>query len=114
MRKPAALVCQYLENISREALEKYQGVVRRYVRSRQGIYALHRGSKLYYVGLATDLHVRLKQHLDDHHAESWDRFSVYLTIGDQHLRELECLILRIVKPSGNKIKGNFANSENLR
>jgi hypothetical protein len=69
---------------------------------------------LYYVGLASDLRWRLAQHLKDHHGQSWDRFSVYLTIGDQHLRELECLILRIVKPVGNKISGNFTKSENLR
>lgn len=114
MRKHASLVCQHLENISRDALEKYQDVIRQYVRHRQGVYALYRRRKLYYVGLAKDLRWRLKQHLNDHHGQSWDRFSIYLTIGDQHLRELECLILRIVKPSGNKLLGNFNNSENLR
>lgn len=36
MRKRAPLVCQHLENISREALEKFQDIVRRYVRRRQG------------------------------------------------------------------------------
>lgn len=42
------------------------------------------------------------------------RFSVYLTIGDRHLKELESLILRIVKPAGNKQLGKFAESEDLR
>ena len=46
------LVSQYLENISREALERYVDVVRAYVRHRQGIYAIYRRNKLYYVGLA--------------------------------------------------------------
>ena len=32
---------------------------------------------------------------------------MYLTVGDVHLRELEALILRIVKPIGNKQKGKF-------
>ncbi len=54
------LVCQYLENISRKALEKYQEVIRKYVRSRNGVYALYRRNKLYYVGLASNLRSRLR------------------------------------------------------
>ncbi|OQA24767.1 MAG: GIY-YIG catalytic domain protein [Verrucomicrobia bacterium ADurb.Bin345] len=114
MSRRAQLVCQHLENISREALEEHQDIIRQYVRRRQGVYALYRKGKLYYVGLATNLRNRLKHHLKDRHGQSWDRFSVYLTIGDHHLRELESLILRVVKPSGNKQKGKFAKSEDLR
>ena len=43
----------------------------------------------------------------------WDRFSVYLTLRDEHMRELEALILRIVEPAGNKVKGKFSRSKNL-
>ena len=113
MKNQAQLVCQHLENISREALEKHQAIIRAYVRGRQGVYALYRRGKLYYVGLATNLRNRLKHHLRDRHGASWDRFSVYFTIGDCHLRELEALILRTVKPAGNKQKGKFAKSEDL-
>ncbi|MBI5482176.1 MAG: DUF4357 domain-containing protein [Deltaproteobacteria bacterium] len=111
-RKP--LVTQHLENVSREALERYQTVLRGYIRRRQGLYALYRKSRLYYVGLAGNLRARLDTHLRDRHGESWDRFSVYLTIGDEHMRELEALILRIVNPAGNKVKGQFVKSENLK
>jgi hypothetical protein len=114
MARRTPLVCQHLENISRDALEKYQDIIREYVRHRQGVYALYRRGKLYYVGLASNLRSRLAHHLKDRHSSSWDRFSVYLTIGDSHLRELESLILRIVKPTGNKIKGKFAKSEDIR
>lgn len=48
------------------------------------------------------------------HGQSWDRFSVYLTVSDRNMRELESLILRIVKPVGNKRAGKFARSENLK
>ena len=113
MKKRAQLVCQHLENISREALERDPEIIYQYVRGRQGVYALYRRGKLYYVGLATNLRNRLKHHLKDRHGHSWDRFSVYLTIGDHHLRELEALILCMVKPSGNKQKGKFARSEDL-
>jgi len=114
MSKPTPLVTQHLEKIDRHALEEYQDIVRRYVRGRQGVYALYRDNKLYYVGLAGNLRNRLKQHLKDRHSESWNRFSVYLTIGDSHLKELESLILRIVTPSGNKQRGKLMKSEDLR
>lgn len=109
-----SLVCQHLENVSRAAIEEYQRIVRAYVRGRQGIYALYRRNKLYYVGLASNLRIRLKHHLKDKHAESWDRFSVYLTIGDRHLKEREALVLRIMTPKGNRQKGRLKYSENLR
>ena len=64
--------------------------------------------------VSCNLRGRLAHHLKDRHHDSWNRFSVYLTIGDSHLRELESLILRIVKPAGNKQKGKFAKSEDLR
>ena len=96
MSKRSPLVSQHLENISREALEKYQSIIRRHVRRRQGVYALYRRGKLYYVGLASNLRSRLAHHLRDRHQSSWDRFSVYLTIGDSHLKELESLVLRVV------------------
>lgn len=109
----SALVTQHLENISREGLERYQSILYAYIKNRQGIYALFRRGKLYYVGLASNLRGRLRAHLRDKHADSWDRFSVYLTIGDDHMKELESLLLRIVRPTGNKVTGKFAKSESL-
>lgn len=114
MAKRKPLVCQHLEGISGTALERYQAIIRDYVRGRHGIYALYRREKLYYVGLASNLRGRLNTHLKDRHAGRWDRFSVYLTIGDAHLRELESLVLCIVRPQGNRQVGRFAKSENLR
>jgi hypothetical protein len=40
MVRHASLVCQHLENISPQALEKYQHLIRQYVRNRHGVYAL--------------------------------------------------------------------------
>jgi len=116
MPKSAQLVCQHLENISRDALEKYQDIIRDYVSRRQGVYALYKDDELYYVGLASDLRWRLKAHLKDKHGKGWDRFSAYLTIGEKHLRELEVLLLRVIKPTpeGNTRIGGFVRSENLR
>jgi hypothetical protein len=112
--KSAPFVCQHMEGISRQVLEKYQRAIRSYVRRRHGIYALYRKNRLYYVGLASNLRVRLNHHLRDRHAKTWDRFSVYLTIGDRYLRELEALVLRIASPRGNKVRGKLGKSEDLR
>lgn len=114
MAKRAPLVCQYLEKISRTALEKYQGIIREYVAKRHGVYALYRRDRLYYVGLASNLRIRLRDHLRNRHGQSWDRFSVYLTIGDSHIKELESLVLKIVDPPGNKQVGKFGKAENLK
>lgn len=111
-RKP--LVTQHLEKISREMLEEYQDIIRDYTRGRPGVYALYRKNKLHYVGLASNLQQRLRSHLRDRHRNTWDSFSIYLTIGDQHMKELESLLLRIVDPPGNKVTGKFARSENLK
>jgi hypothetical protein len=108
------LVSQHLENISRTALEKYQNILKDYVKGRHGVYALYRKGHLYYVGLASNLRNRLKTHLKDRHAQTWDSFSVYLTISDSHLHELETLILKIASPKGNKQSGNFINAQDLR
>ena len=52
MAKRTPLVCQQLENISREALGKYQEIIRQYVRRRHGVYPFYRRGKLHYVGQA--------------------------------------------------------------
>lgn len=115
MRELPQLVCQHLENISRDALAEYQEIIRQYVLRRQGVYALYRRGKLYYIGLASDLRWRLNSHLKDRHGQSWDRFSVYLTVDDRRLRELESLLLRVIKPKpkGNEQVGKLGRSENL-
>lgn len=108
------LVFQHLEKISRTLLEKYPEVVREFAKGQNGIYALYRGDKLYYVGLAKNLRSRLRSHLRDRHRTTWDRFSIFLTISDKHLKELESLVLRIAGPKGNVITGKFIKSRNLQ
>ncbi len=110
-RKP--LVTQHLENVPKEALIKYQNIIRDYIRNRQGIYALYRKGKPVYAGLASNLRARLKSHIRDAR-KVWDHFSVYLTIGTEYMKELESLILRIERPNRNRQKGKFAKSENIQ
>lgn len=108
------LVSQVLEGVPKKVLEKYQGIIREFVHRRHGVYALYRRGKLYYVGLASNLRSRLHHHLEDRHANAWDTFSVYLTINERHMRQLEALVLRIALPEGNRQKGGLGKAENVR
>ena len=109
-----ALVHRHLENVSRKLFERHPDVVRDFIGGNAGIYALYRKKKLYYVGLAKALRNRLKAHVKNRHSNSWDRFSIYLTIKDQHIREIEALILRVANPPGAKQRGKLFQSENMR
>lgn len=111
--KTKHLIGQHLERINRKALEKYPSMLREFVRNRNGIYVLYDRDRLYYVGLAKNLHSRLKAHLNDKHGESWDSLSVYFTVGDVPLREFESLLLRVARPKGNSQVGRFLRSEDL-
>jgi hypothetical protein len=110
MARHTHLLHQHLEDISWRVVETYPVVVRELIRRRAGVYVLYRGRNLYYVGLASNLMGPLKSHIRDRHRGLWDRFSVYLTANHDHIKELESLILRIGRPSGNKISGHFAGS----
>jgi hypothetical protein len=50
----------------------------------------------------------------DRHSSSWDRFSIYLTIKDQHIKEIESLLLQIARPTGNKVGGRPKGSRDMR
>lgn len=114
MPKGQQLVLEHLERVSGKVMSEYPQILRAQLRGRAGVYALYRKDKLFYVGLASNLTVRLKQHQRDRLRGKWDRFSVYLTARDEHIKELESLVLRIVVPSGNRAGGRLANSKDLR
>jgi len=113
-RKDMHLVLGHLEAIHAGVFEQFQSVITEIVDRQNGVYALYSGDRLYYVGLARNLKVRLKAHLRDRHKGLWDRFSVYLTNGDAHMKELESLMLRIIKPEGNRVKGKLYGSKDQR
>jgi len=113
MARSRKLVKEHLEGVHWSVLKDYNKVVNEFIRDQAGVYALYKGKKLYYVGLATNLQRRLNAHLRDRHQNDWDRFSVYLTTRDEHIKELESLLLRIMSPKGNIQGGRFQASENL-
>lgn len=112
-KKKDRLLLGFLESISWRVLEEYPQVVADLIRSKAGVYALYKNNRLYYVGLASNLMGRIKHHLKDRHKGLWDRFSVYVTQRNEHVKQLESLLLRIATPAGNRVKGNFGGSANL-
>src|SRR5690348_392910 len=109
--KANAIVRGHMERVSWRVLEKYRDIVVEFIKGHAGVYALYKGEKLYYVGLARNLMNRVKHHLKDRHKGKWDRFSVYITVEDEHIRPLEALTLRIVNPLGNKVKGGLRGAQ---
>lgn len=112
-RRPDAIVSAYLENLSGSVLERYPKIVRALIQGRSGIYALYKGDRLYYIGLASNLRGRVKMHLKDRHMRKWDRFSVYLTTITDHIKPLESLMLRVALPPGNRVKGSLPRAANM-
>jgi hypothetical protein len=107
------LVWKHLERISARIFEQYREIIPAEVHRENGVYALYKDDRLYYVGLAKNLKSRLNAHLRDRHKGKWNVFSVYLTTGTDHMRELEALVLRIAHPAGNTVKGKLKGSADL-
>lgn len=107
------LLLGFIEQLSWRVLDEYRDIVRDMIRRKSGVYALYKHDKLYYVGLASNLMGRVNGHLKDRHRGAWDRFSVYLTTDRANIKPLESLLLRIAKPSGNRVSGGFGRPINL-
>ncbi|MBI4996866.1 MAG: DUF4357 domain-containing protein [Rhodocyclales bacterium] len=115
-KKIDGLVSEYLERVGGEALENdhYRSALAGMIRGHAGVYALYKNEGLYYVGLATNLMMRVKHHLKDRHRGKWDRFSVYLTTAGDHIKPIESLLLRIIDPKGNRVKGKLPGATDLK
>ena len=113
-RSRRRLLVGFLEDVSANVLEKDRQIIKEMIRRRTGVYALYRRDTLYYVGLASNLMGRVRSHLKDRHKGLWDRFRVYLTRSDEHMRELETLVLRIARPKGNRVSGKLSGATDLK
>ena len=113
-RRSRELVLGYLEKVSSQVFRDYSKELTELAGKRHGVYALYKGPRLYYVGLATNLRNRVQHHLQDRHSGKWDKFSLYLVRKADHIKELEALILRISDPAGNSMKGRLRHAENMK
>jgi excinuclease UvrABC nuclease subunit len=87
--------------------------LREILRGYAGIYALYKGERLYYVGLARNLHGRVRWHLKDKHAGKWDHFKIFRIQRVRYLKDIETLIHRIAEPRGNRAMGRVPKDADL-
>lgn len=110
------IVREYIERVGGDVLDNdhYRSIIGQMIKGHAGVYALYKDDRLYYVGLATNLMSRVKHHLKDRHANKWNRFSVYLTTLGDHIKPIESLLLRIIDPKGNRVKGRLPGANDLK
>ena len=87
------IITKKLQNIHISALQDFAPILLHFVGENQGIYALYKGAKLYYIGRATNLQQRLAQHLRDRHQRKWDQFSLFVVNDEKHIGDLEALLI---------------------
>lgn len=102
-RQARPLVINRLESVSKDVFKQYYPLITELVGDSPGIYALYDDSDLYYVGKSTELRKRVKQHLKDRHLASWTHFSLYLARREDHIHEIESLLVRVANPKGNRV-----------
>ena len=78
-----------------------------------GIYGLYRKDKPYYVGLTKNLLRRIKRHLKDRHKRKWDSFQIFRIKKIDYLKDIETLLLHIVKTKGNRVRGHVPKDAQL-
>jgi len=112
-RRHSGLVTHSLEHISKEIFSKYSDLITELIEKSSGVYALYDENELYYVGRATQLRTRVKHHLKDRHEAGWTHFSLFLVNNDDHIGEIESLLVRIANPRGNFVKPKGRDSRAL-
>ena len=90
--------------------KEFHGLLRGY----SGIYVLYKHDVPHYVGKASKLSWRIRNHQNDRLKGKWDSFSLYVVRGDRYVKDIESLLLRIVKPKGALVSGRFKGADNLR
>lgn len=104
INKRRPLVVQSLENISKSVFRNHAPLITDLIGRSPGVYALYDDMGLYYVGKSVDLKGRVHHHLKDRHKASWTHFSLYLLRHEDHVNEIESLLIRIANPKGNRAK----------
>jgi len=109
-----SLIKGVLENIPSESFEIIAESINDTMKGESGIYALYDNQKLYYVGLAKNLKSRVKKHRKDRHAKKWNKFSIYIIKKTKFLKDVETILLRVIDPKGNKVKGKIPKLKSLQ
>jgi len=111
--KRGSLIRYPLENIKRESFETIRKELKEILHRKPGIYALYRGNRLVYVGLASSLYRRVKGYLKSKRLK-WDNFSIFIIKRLRYLKDLETAVVRIAKPEANRIEGRVPHHNFLK
>ena len=103
-----------LEQVPAESFEVIADSIEKTMKGKPGIYALYKKDRLYYVGLAKSVRGRVNKHRKDKHTRQWDNFSVFILSETKFLKDIETIVLRIVDPSGNSVKGRIRQMKELQ
>lgn len=109
-----SLVKGYLEKKDRKGFELLLPRYKEVIGDSSGIYALYRGKKLYYVGIAQNLLGRVDWHTHDKHRNRWDKVSFFVIDKHRYCKDIETVILRIIEPRGNGTRGKFEKHYELQ
>jgi hypothetical protein len=113
-KRTRSIITGHLEKIGAKVFDDFSSVITDLIKGHQGIYALFKKDKLYYVGLARNLKSRINAHNKDRHQNKWTHFSLYIIRKEDHIKEIESLVLRIAYPKGNKVRGKLKQSKDIR
>jgi hypothetical protein len=113
-RSQRKLIRAYAEKLPGSVLEVFWKEFHGLLRGHSGIYVLYKDSVPHYVGKAGNLSWRIRHHQRDRLKEKWDTFSLYVVRGERYVKDVESLLLRIVKPKGALVSGRFRGAKNLR
>ena len=111
--KKGKLVKQKLEDIPAKSLQILSKDMKELLGKKPGIYALYNKKKLYYVGMATNLHSRLKSHLRSKRSRKWNKISIFVINKTQYLKDVELAVVNISNPPGNEQKGKIPKNNYL-
>ncbi len=109
-----SLVKGFLEKKDRKGFELLLPRYREVIGKSSGIYALYKGDKLYYVGIAQNLLDRVDWHTKDKHKNRWDKVSFFVIDKHRYSKDIETVILRIAEPRGNGTRGQFERHYELQ
>ena len=113
-RKMSSIIFTHtLDKVSKNLFEKHREIIIKHIGSQPGAYALYHHKKLYYVGRASDLAKRVKDHLSDRHANFWTHFSVYFFKKASFANDIESIMISVAKPEGNRNKPSLGKKINL-
>jgi hypothetical protein len=87
--------------------------INRVMKGHSGIYLLYHRTTPYYVGKAHNLLGRLRAHQRGRHKDKWDGFAIWRIRNIRLLRDVETLLLQLLKPVGNKVAGRLPRKANI-